>query len=293
MKRIIILTVGLFLLSNIPAIGQDWDLGIELSKETFISHEMIWLDVTLTNVSADSIRTNGVAIPHHFGFEIDIKDSDGKILEHTGAMWSFGSGPGNFLIASGANQYDCFDLASLYAPSKSASNYKVLGMRFPFIPTGQYTIQSHFEDATSNVISFTIVEPNSVEEEALRLIEEASELRAHEEFDLAGRKFREVVDNYPNSVYAEKCYYMSHIYSNEAKVARETGSFDQIGLRRKLLENYPNSGNSCTWLRVITHEMDNSEKQRVVSGFLEKSPNTRLSKFAEQMLRRMPNKVVK
>jgi len=44
--------------TNPYAQGKQWGLQIDLAKEKYILHETIWLDVTLTNVTTDTLRTD-------------------------------------------------------------------------------------------------------------------------------------------------------------------------------------------------------------------------------------------
>ncbi len=284
---------GIILSINNTILAQDWNFEIKLSKQSYILHEKIWLDATITNITSESIRTNGIVAPNHLGFIIEIKDNSGNIIEYTGPVWSFASGPGTYLIKSGEYQYKCFDLLKSFGDIKGTSGYLVQYQYFPFLPIGNYTVQAQFEGVTSNEQTFDVIEPIGTEKEALELMVDAWSLWKQRDNDPSGRKYQEIIDKFPNSVYAETCLENARVYTDNTieKYFREGIAYDKIGLYKELLQKFPNSGNSIDWLNAIIHDMDQAEKEKVINKTLENHPNTRIAKFAKQMLLRMPKKV--
>ncbi len=273
--------------------AQDWGLEINLEKQNYILHEEIWLDVTITNITNNSIRTNGIVAPNHFGFEIEIQDSSGKLLSYSGPNWDVTAGEGSIFLEPNQQEYECFNLTSFYNDIDDFSGYSVLPLYFPFISKGNYTVQAKFDGVSSNILSFTIEEPSDDEKKTLEIIEEASSVLRRDDYDPAGQKFQEVIDKFPNSVFAASCFRLSKTFTNEAKQARRLGIFDGVGLRRELIQNYPNSGETQSWLKYLLYELEQSEKEKVIKKTIEKHPNSRSAKFAKQMFQGMPNKMKK
>ena len=276
------------LCSNIYSDENEWDLEIELAKQDFVLHERIWLDVTLTNTTSDTLRTHGLALPNHRQFTIELRDNNGNLIEYTGIKYSIASAPGRLLFEAGEQDYGCFNLLELFGSRERNSGYSVLDWRFPYIKEGMYTVQANFEGAISNKLTLNIVEPFGKEKEILKLIEKASSIWAQDNTEPSAQIFQGIVDKYPISVFAEKCYYLSRIYNHMGKI-RE-GTYDKRILKKELLINFPNSGNSRNWLLAITYKLDDNEKIEIFNKFIEDYPNKRCSKFADQMRKRLLNK---
>ena len=106
--------------------------------------------------------------------------------------------------------------------------------------------------------------------------------------DSFAKIFNEVVNKYPNSVFAEKCFYLSESYSHMDEF--RLGSFDLKNLHREILMKYPNSSNSLITILSITHGLDDSQKLEILNKYIEDYPNTRCFKFAQQMKNRILKK---
>lgn len=286
---------GILLSINISAKAQDWDLEISLEKQNFMLHESIWLDVTLTNITSNSIKTDGIGVPNHSGFTIEIRDKTGNILEYTGPQWSMFTGYEKNLIESAEKQYISIDLLKSFGIIEGSSGYSVQKRYFPFLPVGSYTVQAHFDGVSSNVLSFDILEPSGEEKEALELMVDARSLWKRRDHAPSGRKYQEVIDKYPNSVYAETCLRKARVYTDNRikKYFREGIEYDEIGIYKELLQKFPNSGSSRDWLFVITKDMDQTEKEKYIDEAIQNNPNTRVAKFAKQMLQGIPKKMEK
>ncbi len=283
----------ILLSSNIYPNDNKWNIDIKLSKQDYMLHEPIWLDILLTNNTSSAQRTHGLEQPNHRQFYINLKDDIGKLIKHTGWNFSIMPTPGNLVLEPGEQEFGSFDLLELYRSPKSNSGYTVLPLRFPFIPKGAYTIQVNFEENFSNELSINIVEPFGDEKKTLELIEEASSVLRKDDYDPAGQKFQEVVDKFPNSVFAASCYRLSRTFTNDAKQARKAGTFDKVGLRRELIQKFPNSGSTKSWLYSITNKLDDNQKIEIINKLISENPNTKIAKFAKQMLQGMPNKMEK
>jgi len=72
LNRIYLLSLLTTLLafSSTHASDNNWDIKIELSKQEYVLHEPVLLDVTLTNNTSDTLRTHGLIVPNHYHFHI-------------------------------------------------------------------------------------------------------------------------------------------------------------------------------------------------------------------------------
>jgi len=263
---------------------------IELEKQAYILHEPIWLDVTLTNITSDTLRTHSIVFtsPNHGSFQIEIRDNNGNLLEYTGPMDAIANVPGNLLLDAGEQDFGSINLLEYFRSQNKNSGYSVINWSFPFIPKGSYTINVYFEGDISNNLSFDIVEPSGKEKEVLEIIEKASKISPKLKADSFAKIFNEVVNKYPNSVFAEKCFYLSEAYSHMDEF--RLGSFDLKNLHREILMKYPNSSNSLITILSITHGLDDSQKLEILNKYIEDYTNTRCSKFAKQMKERILKK---
>ncbi len=89
----IIIALFLFLIMIVPQIvfaeENNWELKIKLDKQEYLLHEKIWLDATITNISSDSLSTNGFVFPSQF--VVELKDESGNILKYTGPESIYGT----------------------------------------------------------------------------------------------------------------------------------------------------------------------------------------------------------
>ena len=189
-----------------------WELKIELSKEKYFLFEPIWLDVTITNISSDTLKSDCIIAPNHLGFNFIIKDSLGNKLEYTGPVSCYTTSNKTHIVGPNEQVYRCFKINSLY----SAVNI------FP----NRYTIQAIneksyynpylFDNLTSNEILFSIIELSTEEQKVFDLMEEAKKLWRQKDTDSSGRKYQEILDRYPNSVFSEQCFRSARVYTNNA-----------------------------------------------------------------------------
>ncbi len=274
--------------SNTCANENKWNLEIKLDKQNYISHEPIWLDITLSNITPDTIRTHGLLYPNHREFFIELRDSNGEPVEYTGAQYSLAQHPGNLFLGPGEKEYGSFDLLKLFQFRKEIPGYSVSKILFRYIPKGTYTVQVHYEGDFSNEITFNIVEPSGDEKEVIKMIEDVERSSGKHAPYPVSKKFQEIVNRFPNSVFAEICFYESRFLSKEIRDGMKV-SFKEGNnkIKMEMLENYPNSGNSYGWLRSITRDMDDSTKLDFINNLKGANLNTRSAKFIEQMQERI------
>jgi hypothetical protein len=268
-------------LSEASPEGDNWRVEVELAKTSFISLEPIWLDITLTNASADTQRTDGLEGPNHRRFYIFLFDSHGDSVEYTGVQINYAVGPGRLLLEPGEQDYGSFDLTELFFSHEVKSGYSVDDWRFQYIPKGKYAVHAWFDGVISNQLTFEIVEPYGYEVKALELMEEALTSSSWNEPGPSAPVYRQVVKRFPESAFAEMCYYLSVLYSHWAEL--KEGTRHKKFLKKAMLEKYPNSGHSGSWIRALTYDEEDEEKLVILEELLQKYPNTRCYKYAEQM----------
>lgn len=276
--------------SGLYANDDKWLVEIELSEDIFVLHQQIWLDVTLTNNTSDTVRTSGLIEPNHRQFFIELRDINGNLMKHTGPIFHVVPGPGRLLLEAGEQDYGSFNIVRLYEEFMGGSGYLVRGRGFPYLPIGTYTIQARYEGVPSNELTTNIVEPSGDEKEVLELIEKAWGVWAKDNSGPTTLMLQQIVDRFPNSVFAERCFYFSRLYDQERKDAMRHGLYDNRILKRVMLENYPNSGSSRSWLWAVTDRLEDDKRIEILNKILEDSPDTRASKFARQMRKRILNR---
>jgi hypothetical protein len=234
------------------AADQRLQLEIGLSKQTYLAREPIWLDAVATNISSDTVRSWGFGPPCLESFHIEVRDSLGKVLPYTGPMWDYVRGDG-FLMGPNEQYYGCYDLVYLFASSR-------IHFWFGLIPPGKYSVRAGYEGAVTQEISFEIVEPTGQEKEVYQMLIKAFEIAPNSPV------FREVVERYPKSVYAET-------------------AFRELFRRSELLKRFPNSGYTEISLSAATRELSREAKHEYLSEVINEYPETRAAKFAKQMLK--------
>lgn len=110
MKKQIVILILLFIAQSATAENLKWEFKIELSKENYLLHENIWLDVTITNISADTLVSAQRIVEKGLGFNFVVTDSLGNKIEnlvyYSGASYT----PKAYLVAPGEEIYRCYNL---------------------------------------------------------------------------------------------------------------------------------------------------------------------------------------
>lgn len=265
--------ISLLMLVNVQArsdisTGENVDLKIELSKDNYNFREPIWLDVTLHNRGDESIEFSGLFPPCQGEFIVELKDSLGNQLNYTGLIYNMKKSKGRKLEPDEIH-YDCYDILELFSTFKS-----LLRQRFGFIPKGKYKVVTKYRGINSNVLNFEVIDTNEMESKAYQLLDSAYTLWPKKEFELANDFFQRIIDNYPNSVYIGK-------------------ALRELPQRCELFLNIPNSGYVKMFLKEKVNGMSYNEKQDYLRQVVLNYQNTRISKFAEQMLRMMDKEIEK
>lgn len=108
------------------------------------------------------------------------------------------------------------------------------------MPAGHYTVYDARGKYKSNILEFDVIDPEGAELKAMRLLKQGYNLRNEKKGEEAAKKFREIVERYPQSDYAPTAIYSEistyQIYLEDADKAQER--------RYELIEKYPASGSA-------------------------------------------------
>lgn len=285
--RLLSLLVILLLCSSVYSSDNKWDVRIESSKQVYMLHEPIVLDVTVTNSTSDTLRTHGLMQPNNSELSVFLKDGNGKQVEYSGPRFLQTSEPGRLLLEPNDHDYNCFNILELYGARECKSGYEVSCSRFPYLPEGTYTVAAEYEGDISNELSINVVAPYGQEAEVLKKIEEAYQIWSQSDTDPSSRVYGEIPRDYPNSVYTELCYYLSRFYSHEIFNGFRSGAFNLRTLNREMLAKYPNSANVKGWLLSLTDQKNEDEKTAIYDKLINEHPNTRCSKMAGLLKKRI------
>ena len=245
-------------------------LEIKTSKDVFLLSEPLWLDVTLTNIRQNSVRSLcGLCIPCQCQFSVQVTDKKGENLNYTGPRWDFVPGSG-FLINPGESFYECLDLTEYFGELKSLEDHF-----FKQLKPGKYRVKSGYamkgKSIYSNEIVFEVKSASGSEEEAYNLLKKAWTLFFQKKRDEMREHLREIIIQYPNSVYAEKAY-------------------KELFLTVELIEKCPNSGYTESALQRLTDTLSLEKKQDVLHTVIAEHPSTRSARFGEKMLKKLETK---
>jgi hypothetical protein len=198
---------------------------VQLSKTIFFAREPIWILISYTNVSPEPQKN--YAASHH---RLVLQDSSGtryKTSIHP-EYW------GSLTLAPNETSWYEFDILQYYGIRER----KFRGRRY--LPAGHYTVYDAQGKYKSNILEFDVIDPEGIELKAMRLLKQGYNLRIEKKGQEAVQKFREIVERYPESVYAPTAIYAEistyQISLEDADKAQER--------RYELIEKYPASGSA-------------------------------------------------
>ena len=105
-------------INSVVAENQKLSLEINLDKNTFLLQEAIWLDITLKNISNDTVSIEQFGPPCHGLFYIELEDVNGSSMPYTGMINDMRWGPG-WLANPNEQYYNCYDITALFGTDKS------------------------------------------------------------------------------------------------------------------------------------------------------------------------------
>ncbi|MFX1537679.1 MAG: hypothetical protein ACFFDI_26070, partial [Promethearchaeota archaeon] len=218
-------SILLFLLCwDLKADNAHLKLEINLSKEKYFVSEPIWLDITLTNIGQDTVRTFGLCIPCG-DTKLMLLNENGDTLPYRGIQADMARGSG-YVMQPGEHKYECDNLIAYFGE-------RVDFFRLELKP-GKYSLSAAYYGSKSAIINceeidFEITKPSGIETEALELLKKGYRAQITNEPNIAKNCFEEIVTRFPKSVYSE----IAH---------KELASSDS--LKMEMLSKFPDTGYS-------------------------------------------------
>jgi tetratricopeptide (TPR) repeat protein len=247
-------------------------------KDVYLTREPIIVNYEVKNVANKTIRLNFLAMGMYF----NIKDQDGKGYEN------------KLNVSIGFAYPDSLNPGESYEGSENITD------RYAVINSGEYTcfLDSPSPEAKSNILTIKVKSPTGYEKKALDMFLEAEKLKWARNDDsmkdlkkaeLGFLKYQELVDRYPNSIYAALSLDRAmgvYKYSITLEERRKI-----IPVCKRLIENYPNSlyFSSAFMSLVDVYEVlkDKHGAIRTMNELIKKHPNTKISEWAEHWLKKI------
>jgi hypothetical protein len=209
---------------------QTCEVTIHLDKDVYLVDEPIWLDVFVVNAGDEQVT---VPPPSHgAGFRLILINAEGDTLPYEGPIPLYVRMPIDTL-SPGDSLYQCENLLHAF------------GDRLPWlsaaltIEPGAYRVSGHYAgDTRSNVLTFSVIEPDGEERQARKLLRDGLRHMFSRQEDQGIRELERFMEQYPNSVYAPRaCLRLAGGYGGG-----ETNREKYEAIVRRLLVQYPNSG---------------------------------------------------
>ena len=230
----------------------DTKIKIKTEKKVYFILEPIWISTLIKNKNK-----KGPDIPRYTaGENYYILNSKGERLKPVGNIDYFDIPP----MSPNEIIEEKKDIVSVYGFKD--------GLLGNYLPSDTYSIkyvwrQSGFEPLFSNEIKIIVKEPSGIEKNAMELLKEG--IRKHKEKDIEGadKEYYELVDIYPNSVYATKA--LMYIMLNHSYKKGIEHDEKRIQATKTLLEKYPNNKyiNRCfRYIKDYYNKINDSEGLR-------------------------------
>ena len=209
------------------------EITICMDKSEYLLDEPIWVEVLIMNTSDETASlpppVSGVGL-----FRFILRGTDGDTIPRTPpiVVGCPQRGP-DALVSPRDTLYSLRNLLETFGdhvPWLSSVNT---------LPTGSYTLEAEYDGMyTSNLLSFSVVEPHGEESHAHDLLMTGRDLKWKKRYDQAIQRFETVVESYPTSVYAARALiYMRGIY-----MFAQPDSDRVLGIATALLLNHTTSG---------------------------------------------------
>jgi hypothetical protein len=272
--------IFLFIITSLVSQASDkLQIRIWTEKDQFFVHEPIPVHYEVKNISESTVRLSFGMIHEDFV----IKDEQGRGYA-THFRGSF-SGGGDSLRPSESHNA-IVDVSGYYGVTN-------VGEYTCYIYT-QPSAVLHFPWTKSNTIKFKVIEPKGDEKKALDLFLEAEKLKYSRDKIYGGRdlkkaelgflKYQELVDKYPNSIYAPLALQEAigiYLYSENPEDLKKI-----IPVCLKLIENYQEDV-FCDLVGLYEILKDKEGAIKTMKGLIEKHPNTKISERAGYWLEKI------
>lgn len=282
-KKAILLAVAsmilvVFFVSRSAPASEKLEIHIRSDKNQFFVHEPILVYYQVQNVSDSIVFLSFGMIQEDF----IIKDEQGRryATQFRGSWMPMDSLRPGEMHSSAVNVYECYGVQDIG--------------EYTCYVYSQPSAVLHFPTIESNTIKFRLLEPKGEEKEALDLYLEAESLKWTKDKDPEKRahsflRFQELVDRYPNSVYAPSALSSAWgIYRYSQKLEDRKKN---IPVYNRLIENYPDSHYApsafCGLVETYEKLKDKSGAIRAMKELMEKHPDTNISARAEYWLEKI------
>ena len=262
-------------------------LEINLAKDTFLLYEPIWVTLSLTNIGSSPKRVTEPSSLLDRHFCCYVVDSKGDTLSKNASSYALGY-PSVIIEPNETISY-AHNLLGVYGGVKG---------KFPslyFLKPDTHSVQAgqivnvwsspdREVVKKSNTLKFTVREPTGEELKACQLLREADDYYRRKKLENRLEKLRRIVDQYPNSVYADLAL---------RKIARTyviglSNDLRAIEAFEELIEIYPKSpfvDNAVLGIALFYENKKQIEKAKIaLEVIVEKYPNSRASGEAAKIL---------
>lgn len=244
---------------------------IKVEKDTFLLSESIWLDLYLKNIHKEQVGAKPLSPGGGWLEFIVVNSSNDTLIPYAREVIDFAGGGPTYLLEPNETLYVCRDL--LEATGLGEREEKWMPER-SYLKPDVYKIKAIYKKhLESNELIFAVVNPTGAEKTAHRIWKEGHAYQVSKEFDSSIEKWKELIDNYPESAYAastlrELCYYDKQ---NSIKHAQ------------MLLSTNPNSGYSGYAIGILLEDKSEEEREKIYQEIEKKYPGMRAEKLAKNL----------
>lgn len=283
-----VLLILMLLGSSAPSTGertvtQYWtarvSLEISLPSTQFLLGEPVWLDVTLTNTSQDTI-----VIPHGplclrcRTLDLELRDESGDLVPYSGSNVFWIAKPVS--MAPGESKERSYDLLEFYGTR--VNECSSIERR---LQPGSYSVTAREGSVYSTVEPFRIVQPEGTDSEVLNALHEASVSLDGLELDEALRVLESIEHLTASSPYAERATYLKALSRLGNPEALVQACNDAI-------ESDPDSRYAGYYVGKVVGEMTPVELALFMEGLERSAPNSRAAKAARKIARKIANRAL-
>lgn len=248
-------------------------LEISLPSTQFLLGEPVWLDVTLSNTSQDTI-----VIPHGplclscRTLDLELRDESGDLVPYSGSNVFWIAKPVS--MAPGESKERSYDLLEFYGTR--VNEYSSIEKR---LQPGSYSITAREGSVYSTVEPFRIVQPEGTDAEVLNALHEASVSLAGMDLDGALRISQSIEHLTASSPYAERATYLKAL-------SRLGNSEAHVQACNDAIESDPDSRYAGYYVGKAVGGMTPGELASFLEGLERNAPNSRATKAAKKIANR-------
>lgn len=252
------------------------EITVISDKNEYLVREPIFVTWTFKNIT-DTV----ICLPSYYVNEcLKVVDSTGKIYRKR-LLISYGFGcdtiwPGETISKS----EEITDMYGITEEPESSYN----------LPSFTYSISYESKFGNSNELKIRIVQPVGGEKEAMLILKEAGELYVkREKRTQTYLKYLELVEKYPNSVYAERALDYAGLCFEYSRNLEE--KIKSVEAYKKLIEKYPESryvnGAFTSIMEIFRVLKDKRGVEKLLNELIKKHPNPKISGEARKRLKQV------